>query len=536
MNAQLLALPAIANVTNSASNILQGLPNAGIAQGSIFVVYGTGLGPAAISFAPSTFQQTTLSGTAVAVTVGGTTVNALLYYTSATQVAALLPSNTPTGTGTITVTYNNQTSSTAPITVVGSNLGIFTIASTGDGPGIVTYPDYSLVSPLKAANCGGPNTTCGAANPGDTLILWATGLGPISGSDAAGNGLGVNMPNIPLKLWLGGVPAPVTYQGRSGCCIGEDQIVFTVPSNVPIGCAVPLSVQIGNQISNNVLMPVANGTRTCSFVESDLENFGVGQFEQLVTAASIPSGTINLAHVSNGNGKFDDGALVWFYDFTSFLPGTPLFVASWLDTEPEGTCLVYNNLRAVLSNPLTGGKTLDAGSSFGLNGPHGAVTLKLNASIPTAFNTDGAFLVPGSYTITGSGGANVGSFTGNITIPAASSLMSPANNGTAIRSDGLPVSWTPGTGELQIQVYSCLDSSCSIGASATCNVPASAGSFNIPPYILEALPSSNMAGFRLSSFSTAPFTATGINLGIISSYTYLGGFGYGWGSGSFKLQ
>jgi hypothetical protein len=33
----------------------------------------------------------------VAVTVGSTTVNALMYYTSDKQVAALLPSNTPTG-------------------------------------------------------------------------------------------------------------------------------------------------------------------------------------------------------------------------------------------------------------------------------------------------------------------------------------------------------------------------------------------------------------------------------------------------------
>jgi uncharacterized protein (TIGR03437 family) len=77
-----------------------------------------------------------------------------------------------------------------------------------------------------------------AANPGDTLVVWATGLGPVNGNDASNAGLGQNMPSLPLKLWLGGVQAPVTYQGRSGCCIGEDQIVFAVPNNVPTGCAV----------------------------------------------------------------------------------------------------------------------------------------------------------------------------------------------------------------------------------------------------------------------------------------------------------
>jgi uncharacterized protein (TIGR03437 family) len=214
-------------------------------------------------------------------------VAAPLYYTSATQVAALLPSNTPTGNGTITVTYNNQPSNSAPITMVTRNLGIFTVDSSGGGPGIVTYADYSLVSPTKAANCGGPNTTCGAANPGDTLILWATGFGPVNGSDASGAGLGQNMPNVPLTVWLGGVQATVSYQGRSGCCVGEDQIVFTVPANAPTGCAVPLLVQIGNNNSNNTLMPVPNGSRTCPLVNPQLAQLDAVQNEQAVTAGSV---------------------------------------------------------------------------------------------------------------------------------------------------------------------------------------------------------------------------------------------------------
>jgi uncharacterized protein (TIGR03437 family) len=536
MNSKLQAQPAIFTVTNSAANIIQGLPNSAIAQGSIFVVYGTGLGPATFSLAPAAFQSTTLSGTSVAVTVGGTTVNALMYYTSATQVAALLPSNTPAGTGTITVTYNSQAGPPSPITVAGSSLGIFTVASTGDGAGIVTYPDYSLVSPVKAANCGGPNTTCGAANPGDTLILWATGLGPINGDDASGAGLGVNMPNIPLKLWLGGVQASVGYQGRSGCCVGEDQIVFTVPNNVPTGCAVPLVVEIGNQISNNVLIPVATSSRTCPLIRSDLASAGAEAIEQLIGTGAARSGTIELAHVAEGGGTFEDGARLRFYDVTSFAPGTPLFFVSWLDTQPDGTCLVYTNSNALLSSPLIGGSPLDAGSSFALIGPNGNVTLAPDAGEPAAFNSTGAFLVPGTYTISGTGGADVGSFTGSITIPESSTLTSPQINSTATRSNGLPVSWTPGAGRLQIKVNSCVDNKCNIGAAATCNVPASAGSFTVPSYILEALPPSSFAGVVLSSLSTASFTASGLDVGILSTFSNVGGFSYAGGTGSITLQ
>ena len=43
---------------------------------------------------------------AAELSVGTTTVNALMYYTSDGQLAALLPSNTPTGMGAFTVNYN----------------------------------------------------------------------------------------------------------------------------------------------------------------------------------------------------------------------------------------------------------------------------------------------------------------------------------------------------------------------------------------------------------------------------------------------
>ena len=120
------------------------MPNGSIVPGGIFTLKGTGLGPVAISIASAPFKSTTLSGTSVRVTVNGTAVDALMYYTSATRVAAVLPSNTPrTGGGpgvTITVTYNGQTSPSTPVAgIVANNLGIFTVDSTGTGPAIVTY-------------------------------------------------------------------------------------------------------------------------------------------------------------------------------------------------------------------------------------------------------------------------------------------------------------------------------------------------------------------------------------------------------------
>jgi hypothetical protein len=79
-----LAQPVITSVANAASGIVAGLPNSGIAQGSIFLVLGNGLGPNVLVTAPSPFQSANLSTTSVSVTVNGITEAGLMYYTSAT--------------------------------------------------------------------------------------------------------------------------------------------------------------------------------------------------------------------------------------------------------------------------------------------------------------------------------------------------------------------------------------------------------------------------------------------------------------------
>jgi uncharacterized protein (TIGR03437 family) len=477
-----------------------------------------------------------LSNTSVAVTVNGTTVNALLYYTSQGQVAALLPSNTPIGTGTVTVTYNGQTGPSAPITVVANNVGIFTVGSNGEGPAVVTYPDYSLVSPVKASNCGGPATTCGAANPGDTLILWATGLGPVSGSDATGAGLGQNMTSLPLTVWLGGVQAPIAYQGRSGCCIGEDQIVFTVPNNAPTGCAVPLVLQIGNLISNSTLMPVASGSRTCPPASPSLAAAGVAQLQALVNAGPVPVGKVTLsrdlgAPTTPPSTTYVDNAKFEFVKATSFQAGIQPFLASYMDDQALGTCMVYNSLnpgdyfdlQAVTSS-------VDAGSSFTVTGPNGSKTVAGGpGTFTTTLSSAGTFLSPGAYTLTGKGGADVGAFSAAFTFPAAATLVSPANAvipPPVTRSSGMPITWSGGASNayVQIEVQSPTDSGNTNGAKAICTVAATAGAFTIPPYVLLALPAGNLNYFQFQQQTEAALTAPGLPYGTIQSYTASGAF------------
>ena len=528
--------PIITNVANAASNLMAGLPNAGIAQGSIFIAQGSGLGPAGISIASSPFQTTLLSGTSVAVTVNGTTVNAPMYYTLAGQVAALLPSNTPTGTGTITVTYNGTAGPAAPISVVANNLGIFTVDSTGQGPAIVTYTDYSLVSAAKAPNCGGPNTTCGSANPGDVLILWATGLGPVTGGDTASTAIGQPI-STPLTVWLGGVQAPVVAQGR-GCCFGEDQIAFTVPNNAPTGCAVPLVVQMGTEVSNSTVMPVAVGSRNCTPLNPAL---AAVNFEQEVTAGPVRFGSIKLRHPSTGTNTYADDARFQFFKILAYDPRTLPFLISWLDDLPMGTCLVVPNLSGSANSPIADSSLapLSAGSNFTIKGPNGSVQVNVGPgqSDPT-LSAGGTFLVPGPFTVSGTGGADVGPINASVTFPGLPALTSPASGGAATRSSGLTATWTGSGGSaVQLLTGAPTDATLSNGAIAECVAPAGPGTFTIPPYVMQAIPAGSFAGFAFEPGQvSAPFTATGLDFGLIQTQSDGVGFGFGSASGSFTLK
>ena len=72
-NLALAQVPSPLAVLNPASNIPAGLPISGIAQGSIFVIYGSALGPATLAQAAALPLPTTtgLSGTSVQVSVSG---------------------------------------------------------------------------------------------------------------------------------------------------------------------------------------------------------------------------------------------------------------------------------------------------------------------------------------------------------------------------------------------------------------------------------------------------------------------------------
>ncbi len=522
-----LAQPSVAKngVLNVASYAPVGLPNSSIAQGSMFVVFGSNIGPATLQQVNSFPLPTTagLAGTSVKVTVGGTTVTAIMIYTSAGQVAAVLPSNTPTGAGTLTVTFNGQTSAGVAVQIVPNSFGIFTVNQAGTGPGIITDPNYSVYSLSRSAH------------PNDVSIVWGTGLGPVQGNEAAG-ALPGDMPNNPVEVYVGLTKASISYRGRSGCCTGLDQIAFTIP-NV-LGCHVPVAIKIGNVVSNFVTMPIAApGASACSDPSTpttiDFSNI-TGTFSSggvslnRTTSAGLPPPLGTGADTTSESGS------AGFSKYTVQQLNSSI---NALQAFTFGACTVftYKGSSGVLTDPIRP-TILDAGAAITVTGPKGAKQLTKQNGVYFATlggGTQPLYLDPGSYTISGPGGADVGPFTKNVTIFQALSWTNKASISDITRANGVDVTWTGGdpNGTVQISggstfIGESLDPSDAVGASFTCTERTSAGHFAVPALVLLLLPPSTITiqGFTISTGSlslgnvtTDTFTASGLDYGAITS-------------------
>lgn len=239
---------------NAASYAPPGLPNAPIARGSVFSIFGENLGPAqspTLSFPLST----TLGGVSVSVTQSGTTTQAYPIYVSAGQINAVMPSTVTAGVATLRVMYQSNKSNATTIQIANSAPGVFAVSSGGYGPGVVQNYISAANQPV--------NSLVTTAAPGQVITIWGTGLGPVTFPDNVAPTPG----NVatPVTVTIGGRPAVVTYSGRSPCCAGIDQIVATVPNNAPLGCWVPVSINAGGAVSNTATMAIAAaGATSCN--------------------------------------------------------------------------------------------------------------------------------------------------------------------------------------------------------------------------------------------------------------------------------
>lgn len=522
-------------VVNVASYGLAGLPSGDIAQGSMVVVFGTNFGPSVLVQAATYPLPTTLAGTSGKVTSGGVTKDLILIYTSASQLAAIIPSGVPAGKASITVSYNGRTSIAQPFTMVTASFGIFTSNTGGSGPGIIADPNSVVY------------TTNKAAHPGDIGVIWGTGLGSVTGDEAAGPRPG-DLTGSPVQVFVGGQQVKLAYKGRSGCCAGIDQIVFTVPDVV--GCRVPVIVVNNQAISNSVSMPIASaGNNTCSDsdgpVSADVQRFTLngGSLASLVIARTETMISYADSGIAlTGSVLIRDESLTGtFFKFSSAQLNTAI---NPFATRTPGTCSVFQ-----FTGPTTvvgeldpvPPVSLDAGASLkvvGSGGTKSALPLKVNGlshyfgDLFLAAPPAPGFLEPGNITVSGGGASaatSVGTFQTTIATapPLVWTNMNPNVAMNFSRYSSKLITWTGGdpAGKVTIYGQSATNGSANaVGAAFTCTAKASDGQFTIPDYILSALPvTGSPIGLTIGSLSvstsTVPqkFGALGIDAGYTSA-------------------
>ena len=244
------------------------------------------------------------------------------------------------------------------------------------------------------------------------------------------------------------------------------------------------------------------------------------------------------------NDKFTgyvDSLRYTFAKITGYLSGSQPFTLSWIDDPPTGTCIVFNNLNGGGNLPNgTQFASVDAGTSLTVQGPNGSQTVQVDSTnARPLLSADGSFLVPGTFTVSSTGGAGIGPFSASIVYPPLPKLVSPANNATVNRANGMTITWTGGdpNGNLLLEVNSAIDQAATFAVQAGCIVPAAAGTFTIPSYVMLALPAGPYAGFTIAPFTSAiPFTAQGLTVGILSTQFDGAGYGLGAGNGGLTLQ
>lgn len=415
-----------------------------IAQGSMFVISGRGLGPAEPHRAQDLPLPSELAGSSVSVTVGTTTRNAVVVYASAGLVAGILPIDVPPGDGSFSVTYNGQTSTPGRVRVVRRAFGIFTESGAGVRP--------ALVQNIGPEGDQRFNTLTNAARPGQVVVLWGTGLGPVR-SDPSARPFRARTPSDPnagLEVLVGNTTARTLYAGPSGCCAGIDQIIFEAPAGVE-GCFVPIAVRFrdGEVGLNFATMSIAAQGGTCS----DPHGLSATQVQRLQAGEFLNQGSIRLRGYF-GRSVHMTGQFAR-YNLVSH--------SMWEPLPPFGSCLVSSRDFSAQPFALQGDRplgaaraeNLDAGQALNLRTPQADTRVPLLPG--TLYQQPWPGTLPwegGAYTVdNGAGSAEVGSFRATIQLPPDpfrwSNLPDPNQGHEVSSSQDLTITWSGGdrTGE-----------------------------------------------------------------------------------------
>ena len=226
--------------------------DSGVALGSIVSIFGVALSAVSAAGAGTLPLPTLLGGTTAVFSVdsgsGQTTkIDMPLFYSSSGQVNAQIPFEARPGTtATMTLSVDGLAGTPLAVRVASYNPGLFSRTQDGSGPGAILHGDAT------------PVTSDRPAGPGESISLYATGLGAVDNRPDTGKpASSVLLSNTLVRpaVSIGGRDAVVTFSGLAPGFVGLYQVNVIVPTDLADG-EHPVVLNIGGVSSNTVKLAV----------------------------------------------------------------------------------------------------------------------------------------------------------------------------------------------------------------------------------------------------------------------------------------
>jgi len=453
------------SVVNAASHLPSSVPGGALAPGALVALDGLRFDPSAVT---------------VEIESGNKFYSATIVSATGEHIVTRMPDHTRSGRGSLFVVSHGKRSVGYDIVFAPAAFGIFTANEQGWG---------------EAKLLGG------IARPGGRVTLSGTGLGH-AGTDT-------------IQVLVGGRRASHLERSAQN---GIDRLSFTLASETPAGCAVPVSVTVGSITGNSATIPVGSGG-ACGPARN-----WFGQMR----APGEKSGNVVLLHsdaileLTPGQPVhfMVDNLLAGFAHHLTDKAGGPLDLMP-----PEGACMNWAGpldsnqmeLSAIMGMVQdSSGANLDAGPSVSVSGPDGvrramSSDKMISEKKPQIYSAilggdpplsrippTPLFLAPGQYHVDIPGGPDVGAAKAVVEVPRP--IVWRNRDGVTIldRRVGTELTWTLSRGYTAVVFAWNINRRSSTAGFAVCLPPVRAEVFRIPSTAVANLPASGASGSDLS--------------------------------------
>jgi uncharacterized protein (TIGR03437 family) len=217
-------------------------PQMAVAPGSIVSIFGVNLAATTVT-GPSAPLSQTLAG--ITVSLSGKYLP--LIFASPSQINFQLPADTPLGGFNLVVSSVGQPDVDAAVTVVADAPGLFQQVVDGKAFAVAVHPDGSAV------------TADAPAAIGEQITLYGTGFGPTNPVRP----FGFPVPAGPVyaatdavNVTAGGADPVAGSAFALAGAVGIDAVQFTLTDQTLSGGSAAVTVTVGGQGSNVVLLPI----------------------------------------------------------------------------------------------------------------------------------------------------------------------------------------------------------------------------------------------------------------------------------------